>query len=118
MAASVAHESALCAAAGPLLWLARRASDEKSIVRKAALQVVHVVLNILLAGSPAPEAHAACERASVALLLIEAERCSDPVMTLRRQALVDWTELILAHPTQAPLWRWVLRWGLPCLGSR
>ena len=133
-------------ATGPLAWLGRRVSDEKSIVRKAALavrpgplhgaacacdmndvmtclwslsprprpapaplrgaaQVVRVLLDMLLDGTPAPEARDACQSACTALLAMEAERCSDPVMTLRRQALVDWTDLVLAHPNQPPLWR-------------
>ena len=70
-------------------------------------QVVRALLDLLLDGTPAPNARAACEHACTVLLAQEAERCSDPVMTLRRQALVDWTELVLAHPNQPPLWRCV-----------
>ena len=71
-------------------------------------QVVRALLDLLLDGTPAPNARAACEHACTVLLAQEAERCSDPVMTLRRQALVDWTELVLAHPNQPPLWRCVV----------
>jgi hypothetical protein len=85
---------------------ALQVTDANMIRACDCVQVVRVLLDLLLDGTPGMGMRAACARACTVLLALEAERCADPVMTLRRQALVDWTELALAHPAQPPLWRY------------
>lgn len=76
-------------------WLTRRCRDDKSVVRRAAVQLVQVLLEKTTVESgydPTP------------LVGLLEERCRDPVMTLRKVACVALTDVLFKYSANDGLW--------------
>ncbi|XP_016072876.1 PREDICTED: condensin-2 complex subunit D3 isoform X2 [Miniopterus natalensis] len=69
-----------------MVMLRKRIRDEKTNVRKSALQVLVSVLK-----------HCSISGMKEELLILQ-EQCRDPAVSVRKQALQSLTELLMAHP--------------------
>ena len=78
--------------------LQRRVADEKSAVRRAALQVVESLLMFGLSEK------APTSSMSVLLRLLH-ERCCDQITGIRKQAITATTAALLKYPEEELLWK-------------
>ncbi|XP_052706272.1 condensin-2 complex subunit D3-like isoform X1 [Crassostrea angulata] len=91
---------------GVLSMLRRRAQDEKAQVRKAALQALESVVRF-----EAPD----YRRQDLGVLV---DRCRDPTLSVRKQAMQCLTDLLLSMPTEKPLQQCWLDGVLPLVTDR
>ncbi|KAF6082195.1 non-SMC condensin II complex subunit D3 [Phyllostomus discolor] len=84
-----------------MAMLRKRIRDEKTNVRKSALQVLVSVLKHCNVSAMKEE------------LSVLQEQCRDPAVSVRKQALQSLTELLMAHPGCVPMQKAWLRGAVP-----
>ncbi|XP_046375579.2 condensin-2 complex subunit D3-like isoform X1 [Haliotis rufescens] len=91
---------------GVISMLRRRSQDQKVNVRKAALQALECMIRF-----EAPD----YRKEDLAIL---EERCADPSLSVRKQAMMSLTELLLQHTTDTKMQRAWLDGVLPLVMDR
>ncbi|XP_067654633.1 condensin-2 complex subunit D3-L-like isoform X2 [Haliotis asinina] len=91
---------------GVISMLRRRSQDQKVNVRKAALQALECMIRF-----EAPD----YRKEDLAIL---EERCADPALSVRKQAMMSLTELLMQHTTDTKIQRAWLDGVLPLVMDR